>query len=119
MWCVTLALAASAPILRALTGARGIEKWPVYTCAVLMLLIAFTTRKLSNSFLTAILMSASAIGLGAGIGFLTLALIYGKTIQYFLPLKWLVGGAFLLWLYLKQLRRLGEFEPTSREEELR
>ncbi|MGI8923191.1 MAG: hypothetical protein ACR2HJ_03970 [Fimbriimonadales bacterium] len=124
-WMVTFALACLAPQVRLLTGIRGGGRWAIYACAGIMVIVALVLPKAKEGnfalrffggwgLFTSLFMSASAMAWGAGAGFLLLALAGGKSLTYFLAVKWGAGAVFLTWLYRKQLAR--PIEPPTDEE---
>lgn len=108
-------LAASGPLLRGYTGIPGIARWPLSAAALVMVLLMVALRRDARAFGVSLLMSVSAIGLGAALGFLLNAVLRDRSLSYSLAGKWaLIGGFFSVWfgLRLQHLAATGLRPPS-------
>lgn len=118
LWVGSALLGAVAPVLRASTHQRWVERWPIGLAVLGMLVFMLVNRRRAGVFHHSMTGSIAGIASGAGFGFLLVGLWFGHSADFLFAAKWVVGGFLLTALMVRQLRRedeMAEFEARQAE----
>lgn len=105
-------MSAAAALARTVTGIPGSGKWFVLACVGIAVVVGLRLRRRDlRAFDLALVSSASALTIGAALGFALVGMLTGKLLPLLLAAKWGIAAAFLTWFFGRLLGR-----PATEEE---